>query len=1085
MSRENSEMAKAVDLKTPGLSQPDMKPQISLDVDFSVVGRFFSSSLFNEAYLRNDLRKRDEWDAVANPEFEMFLSRMRDLITENADDGRDSWTETETITNWIVPVMRALGWQGSGNTPTFMQETSFIVDEAGVNRTYRTDLLYVQDPAHKRYISEAQTQDKKLIEAREYTITVVEAKYWDRLEESNQGKSETKKRSDYGGSLDGTTGLGHEAQLVKYLQILSKNWGILTDGKTWKLLHKDHSADSNHRSHEFYLGNLIDFMNGEILDSEKNRYFEEAVKYFYFFFSKAALHAENGQELLIDEILRYSQKYINESKEELKLRFIDSIKLACNGFNRSVGETGESVELSTIRNISESHLFNVLFIRSCEMKGILPLKSTAYDRISLSKIIDLIDLSGFVPGRDELNLRSLQRVFAKTYFFSRGTFSWDGTELYEALIRLTKIIHSGTSAKGEDFGFKIEGFKESVFSSDEWGFAKIHKLTNKEMVEIIFRLCFASSTVKGKRHQQIPFNAFTARQLGEIYEGFLEFQLNKATTDIAYLKSGSTYQWKEANLKLEKFKDGEIPIARKGELFFSPDNSERKATGSFYTPDYIVQYIVNETLEPLVKNKSADEILGVKVSDPAMGSGHFLNYTLTFLTRAYLGALQTEQAVDELPSDAEAKRRVLEACIFGSDLNVRAVKLAKLGLWMESAYKGKKLEHLDDQLICCDALAGSDWSESFPKVIRDGGFHAIVGNPPYVNLANLPDQKYRDSLMSRFETAFNKVDLYSCFIERSLTQLRSNGRLGYIVSNSWQATQSFIKLRKFLLERFTIEQLVEASPDAFKDASVHTTAMVVTNKRAKATNKIDLYTENPRFHFEKLTHQLVYEDIQLTPGFTIGFNPVRLAPKGFVILGDICKFSLGIKTSDDAKFILDQKKDNSCYRMIRGKDIQSYNIEWNGKWIWYKPDLMKKRKGAGPRQISYFTGQKIVIKEIGTEIGAAIDANGYLCNDTVNVIYDFGHLNIHFLLGLLNSKWIAEWYEANFPTGLHIKINELKNIPIPSIETLRKNSKKVEKISELVSSLLEKKGADQGLQNKINGLVDSLYSEGAVEQVAA
>ena len=172
-----------------------------------------------------------------------------------------------------------------------------------------------------------------------------------------------------------------------------------------------------------------------------------------------------------------------------------------------------------------------------------------------------------------------------------------------------------------------------------------------------------------------------------------------------------------------------------GQVYLVTDKGERKATGSYYTPDYIVQYIVEQTVGPVLAERTApfrksdgkitDEaglaqaILGINCLDPAMGSGHFLvaaaEYIARYVVGLGLGTDEGRKTKDEAagrPTSAEPelaywRRRVAQACIYGVDLNPLAVELAKVSLWLATVSKDKPLSFLDHHLRCGNSLIGA------------------------------------------------------------------------------------------------------------------------------------------------------------------------------------------------------------------------------------------------------------------------------------------------------------------------------------------------------------------------------------------
>jgi hypothetical protein len=142
-----------------------------------------------------------------------------------------------------------------------------------------------------------------------------------------------------------------------------------------------------------------------------------------------------------------------------------------------------------------------------------------------------------------------------------------------------------------------------------------------------------------------------------------------------------------------------------------PGNGVRKTTGTFYTPPVIATELTRRTLEPLVRNRRPEEILALKVLDPAMGSGAFLVAACSFLAQAYELALVDAgvcSAADLGPADRIAiKRTIAERCLFGVDLNPMAVQLARLSLWLATLAADKPLSFLDDHLQTGNSLLGT------------------------------------------------------------------------------------------------------------------------------------------------------------------------------------------------------------------------------------------------------------------------------------------------------------------------------------------------------------------------------------------
>lgn len=516
--------------------------------------------------------------------------------------------------------------------------------------------------------------------------------------------------------------------------------------------------------------------------------------------------------------------------------------------------------------------------------------------------------------------------------------------------------------------------------------------------------------------------------------------------------------------------------------------SKRKKDGVFYTPAYITKYIVENTIGKLCDDKKAelgindetfaekrrnknqkvelDEklksyrkwLLSLKICDPACGSGAFLNAALQFLKteHALIDELNAKLYGDSLIFQ-EVENAILENNLFGVDINEESVEIAKLSLWLHTAQKGRKLSTLNNNIKCGNSLiddvdvAGEKafcWEKEFPEVFgnchtdsellrNSKGFDVVIGNPPYVNMKRIKNEKERKFFQVNYKTARNMCDLYSIFTEKVATLLKSNGLLGFIFSNSWLGLNAFSPFREFLLKDVTVTKLVELPEKVFADATVKTCICIYSNTKPDENTEIDLFKcEN--YTFISKGFSLSYKQILGSESLSFSFDRnINLNKVKTQKLKDIMFSTCGIKTANDGKYILSEKKDDDCYLFLRGRGLKKWYKPENVtiEYIWYKPELMKENVNARPRQLeNFYVDEKILIQEIAQEINATLDKEKFLCNDTINVIYKLNDsYSMKYILVLLNSKLINFWFKKLYPSGLHIKINQLENILIPNI----------------------------------------------------
>lgn len=504
------------------------------------------------------------------------------------------------------------------------------------------------------------------------------------------------------------------------------------------------------------------------------------------------------------------------------------------------------------------------------------------------------------------------------------------------------------------------------------------------------------------------------------------------------------------------------------------NTSKRKQDGVFYTPQYITKYIVENTVGRLCAEKKQqlhiveDEyfsdqrrqmqtkkrlleqlheyrkwLLEITILDPACGSGAFLNAALQFLMAEH--KLIDEMEAKVTGSDIvfqDVENSILEHNLYGVDINEESVEIAQLALWLRTAKPHRKLNSLNENIKCGNSLisdpavAGKkafSWQEQFPKVFENGGFDVVIGNPPYVNMVNIQNEQERKFYQNNYSTVKNKCDLYSIFTEKAKSLLKKDGLLGFIFPNSWMGTESFSKFRDFLSKEVNVYQLVELPPGVFEDAIVTTVLCFYINAKPNSNSVIDIYACINK-EFVKKDFVLSYDQILKNPNSSFAFEKtISLENVSCKKLSEIASFSLGIKTSDDARFVFEKPIDNTCYRFIRGRNISRWSHPSNNEWIWYQPALICEKPGGRPRVLENFlANKKIVIQDIATQITATIDCEKYLCNDTLNIIYSLDNdYSYEYILCLLNSKLVNVWFKKIFPAGLHIKTNQLEQIPVP------------------------------------------------------
>ena len=291
----------------------------------------------------------------------------------------------------------------------------------------------------------------------------------------------------------------------------------------------------------------------------------------------------------------------------------------------------------------------------------------------------------------------------------------------------------------------------------------------------------------------------------------------------------------------------------------------RKAGGVYYTPGYIVDYIVENTVGKLLHGKTPEQASQLRVLDPACGSGSFLTGAYQYLLDWHLRQYQAQPARyrnrirhsrDGIVLATREKRRILLNSVYGVDLDQNAVEVSKLSLllkmlenesepdmdsgslaepmlpelsgnikWGNSLvgsdfFSGRDMAGLDDEALL--RVKPFDWDSAagFGQVMAAGGFDAVIGNPPYVRQETLGTD-FKGYAKGKFETYAGTADLYTYFIERGVKLLNAGGLFSIIVANKWLRARYGKPLRQWLKKQALREIIDFGDLPVFEQATTY------------------------------------------------------------------------------------------------------------------------------------------------------------------------------------------------------------------------------------------------------------------------
>ncbi len=525
--------------------------------------------------------------------------------------------------------------------------------------------------------------------------------------------------------------------------------------------------------------------------------------------------------------------------------------------------------------------------------------------------------------------------------------------------------------------------------------------------------------------------------------------------------------------------------------------SKRKKHGIYYTPKYITKYIVENTVGKLCQEKqeelgivdedyakgrknrkkttikALDEkldtyrewLLSLTICDPACGSGAFLNQALDFL-------IEEHRKIDELRAQlfgegavfSDITSDILEKNLYGVDLNEESVEIAKLSLWLRTAKKGRKLNTLSNNIKCGNSLiddpgvAGDKafkWEEEFPEVFVKGGFDIMIGNPPYVSIKEIND-KLKKHFKNSFNTALGQFDLYGLFIEKSYSLLKEKGLFSFITSNTFINNKDFVKLRKLLLTKCEIINIVNLGETVFKDANLDVAILTYKKVIPEASHEIQIIKN--RTAFDKNNFSFIKQNrfnIEINNfEFKINAtsNDFKLLDKIYensILLEDFLDLPRGIEIGGNSELIDNTRK----FPLLVGKDISRYCISFSERFI----DFNFEDKSTF-KDIKIYQQPKILIQRIRNltlkrRIVATFDNDNYFCTNTLRIgLLKNEEFSIKYILAILNSKLINYLF-LKFFLNKDIYAYQLSKIPIRNTSHEKQNPliEKANKILDITS----------------------------------
>jgi hypothetical protein len=829
----------------------------------------------------NDYWNIDEFDAV---KFNRAFQDIMDLwVKLDKDISKFCSNERQLQNRWIDKIFEYLGWTIELEETVSRHGTTNFPDY-GLYKNFK-DLSKSKDLKNKF---------KK-------ALAVADAKAWGI---NLDGKGFSNKNPSY--------------QIVNYLKQTDKTWGILTDGRYWRI----YSVRSDSKHTTYYEIDLIKILRAG--DYER-------FKYFYNFFRVEAFEpqARLSDRCFLDFVFEDGKFYSQRVESNLQGRVYKVVDTMCKGFLESRKDPSEE-ELKEVYDYSMYYLFKLMFVLNCESKGLLEVnKQDDYYEFSLRK--KCMEIKG-------------QYEEGKNWSSQSRTYNYIN-DLFELL-------------KYGDEKIGVHGFGQEPFEIGSEDFYIKNKIPDESLNQALLDLSCDHDDEDNL--QFIDFKILSPDHIGSLFEGLLEFKL---------VNNGK-------KISLENTK------------------GERKATGSYYTPDYMVDYIIEQNLETFIDGKSPRQILNLKILDPSVGSGHFLLGAVRFIENRIVELQDDDKKLKDSIDFDKIRKEVIHNCVFGVDINPLAAQLARFSLWIYSAQKGDELEPLYDQIKVGDSLLSFDWKEEFAEVFSENdGFDAVVGNPPYARIQTLNDYEPRDleAMKKNYVCAKQgSFDLYTLFFEKGYALLNNGGLLSFITPNTYQMAEFGKGLREFLLETQSLCRVIDFKQhQIFAGASTYSCISFLNKKKNKKIEmsilkKSEVPKENIDEFISNIGSDSFFEDTStpypsdsgkwaLSSGKDIQL--IEKLEKNHPPLDEyVSKIYQGVATSADKVFVLNRVGENKkYYTAISEIDGKEYKIEKDVARQFYFGKDISRYSDVPPERIAIYPYEK----EASTEKYRLIEPNRF------------------------------------------------------------------------------------------------------------
>jgi len=549
---------------------------------------------------------------------------------------------------------------------------------------------------------------------------------------------------------------------------------------------------------------------------------------------------------------------------------------------------------------------------------------------------------------------------------------------------------------------------------------------------------------------------------------------------------------------------------------YEPKDEAKKAGGVYYTPEYIVDYIVKNTVGKILQDSKRGRGDKLTILDPACGSGSFLIRAYEEMLNYYRDQRkrnwkkkQESRGLDLGYKESKPKLSVKEKSgilcdhIWGVDIDKQAVEVTKLSLMLKmledesGAIPGRSiLPMLDKNIKCGNSLIGTDfyqdrllddfdytekrktnafdWEIEFPEIFKNGGFDVVIGNPPYIDsetMVTSGQKVIRKFISQTYKTTKGNWDIYIAFFEKGLNLLNTKGVLAYITPDKWLIKPFGDELRKRIINNVT--SILKAGRGIFENSKVDSIVTIISKKPG---DKLGIFILENNKMLNKIE---IHKNILKSP-YPLDFLfsrylklllKLELLPSKVSDWAD-CENACATSDAYKLKPLIDSLSNNifnkeEHLKIINTGTIGKYVSKWGKQEMRYlgnkylfpvvnKKRFLKEFKNTYARKSIQ---PKIIIKSL-TLLDACIDEEGiYIPGKSTLIVIKCDIYIIKLLSAILNSKLALFYLKEKYPSssynqGINFTKDMINKLPIPKIS--ESNKKRVVNLVDYILDLTKK-----------------------------